>query len=178
MKFTALLVINIFAIHNYSYTHPFQGDTRRFTRYFHDYVIITKWKYAFAFAYTYLFFHYYELIKAKSTFAATGQHKLFVFAIFIPLFMTLVPTPLFDLRYFFIPWTMIAIEWSIDNQQQASNKKDYSHTERKKTDNQLGDILLNILHSALLSLFIVVIFIFFPFGEDRLKPGIPQRVIW
>ena len=112
--FGALFGANLFIVNKFSLTHRFQSfDNRHYAHYFHEYVISTAWKYAFVPVYTYLMFHIYELLKAQSTFAASGQHQLLIFAIMIGASATLIPAHLFEPRYFIIAWTMMALEWSM-----------------------------------------------------------------
>ena len=96
-----LLGLNLLIVSNFSVRHPFlDADNRHYAQKFYKYVIATNAKYSLVPLYTYLLLFLYETFHAN----LSSAH---LFSYILCSSVTLVLTPLFELRYFIIPWYML-----------------------------------------------------------------------
>ena len=96
-----LLGLNFLIVRNFSVRHPFlDADNRHYAQKFYKYVIATNAKYALVPIYTFILLFLNETFKDNLTSA-------YLFSYILCSSITLVLTPLFELRYFIIPWYML-----------------------------------------------------------------------
>mmetsp|Transcript_2661 Transcript_2661/g.1877 ORF Transcript_2661/g.1877 Transcript_2661/m.1877 type:complete len:124 (+) Transcript_2661:748-1119(+) len=93
-------------IKRFSLQHPFlDSDNRHYSQKFYKYVITRHNVHRlFAPVYSFAWIHTFNLIPTKLT------KPSFTFLYICSCALTLVPTPLFDFRYFLIPYILLALE--------------------------------------------------------------------
>lgn len=107
--FILLCGFNVWVTQFYSIKHPFlDSDNRHYGQKFYKYVISTHRRTWLAPLYTFCAFFIYELLKARSSLGQ--QLGVYLFLFLACSAATLVLTPLFELRYFMIPWTLLSLE--------------------------------------------------------------------
>jgi hypothetical protein len=171
MLFSANLII----VNKFSLTHKYaELGKQHYVHTFHEEVIKTAWKFALVPVYTYLMFHFYHLLKRKSSFADFGQHQVFIFAIFICSAATLIPAGLVEVRYFIISWVMLSLEWQLHTTDVEVSYKKREDATPSATEGQPVDKLglaLNLAHSTLVNMLVVGIFVLYPCVPDTHEPS-------
>ena len=101
--FLLLNGINLLLVRHMTIRHPFlDADNRHYAQKYYKYVIMSPTlKYYMVPLYSYMMLHSYEIATHNSVF-------LFIFTLCSA--MALVLTPLFEFRYFVIPWVLFTLE--------------------------------------------------------------------
>ena len=99
--FISLFGLNLLIVHHFSLKHPFlDSDNRHYGQKFYKYIISTNKKYLFVPIYSICMLFLGSIMKKRAILSC----------LIICASATLVLTPLFELRYFLIPWALMSIE--------------------------------------------------------------------
>lgn len=103
-----VVMANTFVVHKYSLTHPFlDSDNRHYAQKFYKYIITHQTrKFLMVPFYSLSMVIVYEVLKQTINSKISAYLFWFIFCSSL----TLILTPLFELRYFIIPWYILALE--------------------------------------------------------------------
>jgi len=170
-RYTWIFVFALFFtfIMKSSLTHPFlDSDNRHYGQKFYKYIIThpTR-KLLMVPLYTYLLFQTYEMLKLRMI----RQTQPFFFVYVLCSSMILVLTPLFELRYFIIPWVLLALEIN-------GLKPPLSDLNRASRGNQdTKSLILNLGYFATINAIVIYVFVEKPFLNEYFG-GELSRFFW
>lgn len=153
LRWLLLNIVFLAVVHYTSFRHPFlESDNRHYSQKFYKFVISTHRKYYFVPIYAFIVLFLYEAFKPR-----IGEKiNLFFLMFVLCCILTLVPTPLFDFRYFLTPWTLLALEINGINQNENNKGKDIRKI--KISAQQIKLLWINIIGFASISFGILFIF--------------------
>lgn len=106
--FILLNGLNLMIVKHFSLRHPFlDSDNRHYAQKYYKFIISTPRHMWMVPVYSFLMLLNYKLFKKR---AATLNTSVMLFFWVVCSAATLVLTPLFELRYFVVPWILLAVE--------------------------------------------------------------------